>query len=994
MDRLDRLTRIQAIVARLSDAPAAEHARILEKECGDNADLKRDVEAYMASDATHTDQPSSAPAFQLETERRIGCYEIIELLGQGGMGVVYLAEQKEPITRKVALKIVPRPMRQSQALARFHAERQVLANLTHPYIAQLYEASTTEEQLPFFAMEYVDGKPVTEFCDDQVLDLNARLELFRLVCEGVAHAHQKGVIHRDIKPNNILVARINGRNVPKIIDFGVAKVIDQGLLEDQDLTGQRILGTPSYMAPEVIQSGDDVDTRIDVYSLGILLYELLVGCKPHDAKGLGILQVLHRVAKDEASKPSTKWHSLSDEEQAQAATRRCSQPLAIEKRLRGDLDWIVMRAIAKDRDARYGSPTSLAEDLRRYLAHEPVEARPPSKWYVARKFFERNTFTVIGALVLVLALVGGIVGTTIGLTRAQAEADRAGNEAATAHEVSDFLVGLFQVSLPSEARGNSITAREILDNGAISIDKELHDQPLVQARMKNTIGMVYHSLGLYDEALPLLNSALAQLRDLGDRTEVAQCLSNIASLYWDKGDRAESLAFHQKALEMQRLLHPNGHPDVAHCLRSIAMIQRSEGDFDMAEPLLQEALALDRSEPNQPNPLVLKDLYQLASLHRERGTLDQAIATYREGLGLARDIYGDEAHPDRFELTRGLASSLSLEGDNESARPHYQQALDMARTLFGDRHPETAGAINNLAVFLVRRGEMEQAEPLFREVIEIRRDQLGEQHPEYANALNNLAVTVQRQGRVEEAEPLIRKCLAIQRASLTEDHPKISYSLGNLAGMLQQQHKFAEALPLCREALAMRIRIYGEQDSRVANTMGILANILWNMDQSNEADSYFAKALSISRDTLKADHPSLANIMSEYGKFLLDQAKLTEAATLFRDAMVIQETSLGPDHYQVAATLIGLAQVDVHGKRYPEAEERIRRAVTIMEKTYTSNDWRTAHARALLGSVLGQQSKIDEARTMLESALIIVQDTLGEDAKETQEIASWLKQIR
>jgi len=475
------------------------------------------------ADKTQPSVPSSTPESPPEPEiKQIGPYRLVAQIGEGGMGLVYKAEQLEPIKRIVALKMVKRGLDTEEFIARFESERQALAMMDHPCIARVIDAGATEQGRPYFVMEYVDGIPLNEYCDNNKLSVRERLELFILVCEGVQHAHQKAIIHRDLKPSNVMVTVIDGNPLPKIIDFGVAKAMDSTMFDNTMTTSVgQLVGTPEYMSPEQADlDGGGIDTRTDVYALGVVLYELLVGQLPFtsaELKKMGFHEVLRTIKEVEPPKPSTRWSTISlatEPEVAALWENRRTNANALRRKLKGDLDWITMKALEKERERRYETANALAQDVKRHLRDLPVVAGPPSTTYRMQKFVRRNRTGVIAAGFVFVAVIAGIFGTTAGMIRAVRAEKRAVVEAETALQVSDFLVDLFEVADPDQARGNSITAREILNAGSQRIEDELAAQPATQARLMNTIGKVYRNLGLFEEALPQLESSLALRRSL------------------------------------------------------------------------------------------------------------------------------------------------------------------------------------------------------------------------------------------------------------------------------------------------------------------------------------------------------------------------------------------------------------------------------------------------------------------------------------------------
>ncbi len=557
----------------------------------------------------------------------VGPYRLLHQVGEGGMGEVWLAEQTKPVRRQVALKVIKAGMDTAEVVLRFDAERQALAMMAHPAIARVFDAGATPNGRPYFVMEYVRGEPITTYCERHKLSVADRLALFMQVCEGVQHAHQKGIIHRDLKPSNVLITLQDQKAVPKIIDFGVAKATTQPLTDNAQFTqfGQ-IIGTPEYMSPEQAENaGLDIDTRTDVYALGVMLYELLTGSLPFDSKSLrskGLDELRRTIREEEPQRPSQRVSLLASSRGAAQMVREDAPRLV--GHLRGDLDWITMKALDKDRTRRYGAASDLAADLRRHLDHQPVLAGPPSQVYRVKKFVRRNRIgvAVAASLVALLAVLAGTM--TVQAQRiarerdrTAQEAERANREASAATQVSDFLVGLFAVSDPSEARGATLTAREILNAGAARIERDLTSQPEIQARLMETMGTVYTNLGLYRQSEPLL----------------------------------------QRAVETNRGTFGSEHPNTLKAQHQLANLFWHQGLLEKAEPLYLEVEAGRRKMLGPEHPDTLRVQSDIASLYSLQKRLDEAEQLARRTLDIQNRVVGPE-HPDSADLASDASEYL------------------------------------------------------------------------------------------------------------------------------------------------------------------------------------------------------------------------------------------------------------------------------------------------------------------------------------------------
>jgi serine/threonine protein kinase len=668
-----------------------------------------------------------------ETARTIGSYHLLQKIGEGGMGEVWVAEQHKPIHRRVALKLIKAGMDTRQVIARFESERQALALMDHPAIAKVFDAGETSDGRPYFVMEYVQGIPITAHCDKNRLTTKERVELFKDICEGVQHAHQKAIIHRDLKPSNILIAFHNGKALPKIIDFGVAKATAQSLTERTMYTERGMLiGTPEYMSPEQAEmSGQDIDTRTDVYSLGVILYELLVGALPFDPKELrrsGFDEIRRKIREEDPPKPSTKLSTMGDESTAQALNRRTERP-ALIRQIRGDLDWITMKALEKDRTRRYGSPWELAADIDRYLHHQPIVARPPSTVYKAKKFFRRHRAGVGVAAALVVLLVAFSAMTAIQASRIARERDRANQEAETSRQVSDFLVNLFKVSDPSEARGNSITAREILDKGANQIFEAMKDQPAVHARLMATMGEVFTDLGLYKQSEPLLKKAVEiQRRFMGDGDpETLQSIHKLANLYWYLNKTKDAEPLYLEVVEARRRVLGDEHIDTLKANYDLASLYIIQGFLDKAEELTFRTLNIQRRILGNEHPDTIDTIHNLSSIYYR-------MERYRDALPLNEEVYRNdcrhlgENHPDAILSLFNLASIHEALGDDVQAEKEYVKAIEISRRVLGDEHPTTLSRIPSLIHLYLKQGRNDKANEL-KKIVDTIRDKAGRSRP-------------------------------------------------------------------------------------------------------------------------------------------------------------------------------------------------------------------------------------------------------------------------
>jgi serine/threonine protein kinase len=876
--------RVKELLHQAMQLAPEQRAQFLDEACSSDAGLRAEVESLLlAGDDIRSNFLQSPLAEAMPSDMNLDCFvaigaleagqvfeqrfQLIRKLGEGGMGQVWLAEQISPVRRQVALKLIKAGMYDESVVQRFQAERQSLAIMDHPAIAKVLDAGATPQGQPYFVMEYVPGLPITEYCDQKKLKIGDRLELFIQACEGVQHAHQKAIIHRDLKPANILVVEVDGKPVPRIIDFGLAKAVTPRA-EGESLFTQlgHFVGTPGYMSPEQADPGlregaQDIDTRTDVYSLGVVLYVLLAGLQPFETKQRQkqpLDELLRKLREEEPPSPSAKV-SADRDTSATTAEARGMDSKQLVGLLRGDLDWITMKALEKDRAHRYGAPAELAADIRRYLNHEPVVARPASTGYRLRKYLRRHRVATSVAAGLVLLLAAFSVLQALELRRTTRERDRANRERDRATRITDFMTGMFKVSDPSQARGNSVTAREILDKASKDMSTGLAKDPEVQSQMMQVMASTYANLGLYARARELAKPALdARLSLLGP----------------DDPRTLESMT------QLGLILHREGHPADA-------------------EKLERQALVGERRTLGDEDPLTLKTMDYLAAALIYQGHYDEAEKLERQVIEVGTRRLGPESDQILRSMDN-LGTALLVQSRFAEAEQEYRRLLEVAPRVWGPDYPGTLRAKSSLATAIAWQGRLAEAEPLNREVLAAEQRVLGPEHPLTADSMDNLAYVLAREGRRADAEKLYRDELAIWVRTRGPESAATLHCKSTLADLLYQEGHLHEAEQLQRETLATQIRVLGPDNLYALISRENLVAILIKEGHYEEAEKIAQESFEVRLHNLGPQHPQTLESLRQLGTAMAHNHHYAEASKLFRDMIEKEGNSAGPgDHWTV-----------------------------------------------------------------------------------------------
>ena len=974
-----------------------ERTEFILNACGDDSGMLSEVRSLIEAD---TNVPSvlkgqASDAMNIQPRKNyegeiIGNYKIIRQIAEGGMGSVFLAERADgQFEHKVALKLIKPGMNSSEIIKRFQFERQILARLQHPNIARLLDGGLTEDGLPYFTMEYVEGDNIDVYCNENNLSVNERLKLFVKVCHAIQYAHQNLVIHRDLKPSNIIVKK---DGTVKLLDFGIAKVFTEDDSYEQSAltrTGLFVM-TPEYASPEQIRGGA-ITTSTDIYSLGLILYQLITGEKAYEIKTQSPLELEKVICHTEPAKPSSAIKSLQVKDKIKAEKIGRAHKTGLDKLIKivsGDLDNICLTALRKEQERRYSSAEQFLQDIENYLEGRPVTARQSTIYYRTNKFIIRHKIAVISAFSIILI---GATLTTFYFLQLKKERDKAQIEAQKAEQVSEFLKNIFKLSDPYEARGETITARELLDKGAQKINQELSGQPDIKATMLSLIGGVYSNLGLFDKSEILLKKAL-DIRNKfnSNNLEKAKSLRDLGQLYTYKGEYSKADTLLTKALEIYKNNSLKEDNNYGWIIGNLAWVYKSRGNYSKSESYYKKAIeVLKKNKGNNEELLTMMNNFAL-ELHEE-GNYENAEKMFDETLGLQKKIYGNKPHPEISTTTYNLAELLRDRGKYDEAEKMFKTSLSMDMQLSGPENPDVAYSLQGLASVYKIKGNFNEAKKLFVKVLNMRKKFLGDNHPDVAYAISNIGLLYYAEEKFDSSKKYYERALLLHKKLNGPNHPSVAICLNKLGFINYKDENYKKAEEQIRQSMQIIEKSIGKKNLTYSSDLLILSLIKSATKEYDSVAVLNKEVLKTARESMGTDKsPFIAESYRGIAEIAVKEKNYKKADSLFNLSLGMYKEIIGENNLSTISTCFDYSKLLIKMDSLNKAGSIVNKNLEILKKNFNEDIWGIAEGKSLLGEIHVKRKEFAKAENLLLESYSSYKKEFGENDFHTREIAQKL----
>jgi eukaryotic-like serine/threonine-protein kinase len=994
----ERWEKIGIIFDEALNLSEPERSEFIKSACGDDIEMQNEVKSLIEADSKVPPvlKAQAGDAVNIRSQiiyegKIIGNYKVIKQIAEGGMGSVFLAERADgQFEQKVALKIIKPGMNSNEIIKRFLSERQILARLQHPNIAKLLDGGLTEDNLPYFTMEYVEGEPISEYCDKNNLSVEERLKIFITVCSAIQYAHHNLVIHRDIKPSNIMIKK---DGTVKLLDFGIAKVLSEDTLnEDVNLTqtGLHVM-TPEYASPEQIK-GKHVTTSTDIYSLGIVLYELLTGEKVHNIKNYSPLEMEKAICLTQPQKPSSLIKQVQTKDKSKAdeiSIKRNTLPEKLKKKLAGDLDNICLTALRKEPETRYSSVELFRQDIENFLEERPVTARQSTINYRMKKFVLRHKVAVVFGLLIFLIVTSLTTFYTIQLKH---ERDAAQAEAVKANEVSGFLKNIFKVSDPYNARGDTITARELLDKGAEKINRSLSNQPEVKAELLDLIGQVYLNMGIYNKADSLIKIGLT-IREKYDKkgTDIEKSLNSLSNVYLFKGEYAKAAALLNRVVLLHKSLSQEDDTTYTTTLSNLAWSFYATGKYLKSDSIYIVLINILTKKYGMKNELMLSMMNNLALNYHEEGKYKESDSLFQIALNQEKIVYGNKPHPELSTTLYNYAELLRDKGNFPKAEEMFKSALAMDLKLHGPVNPDVAYSTQGLASFYLAEGHYSEANKLFRRTLEIREKLLGKNHPDVAYAIYNVGLVYFDEQKYDSSKTYFEKSLIMHKKLNGPEHKSVGICLNMLGFVNCKVGNYKVAESQTRQSMKIIEKSIGKVNLTYARdliTLSVLKSQKKDFDSvivlNQEAQRIAEEAMNMKKS------PFISWCLNIFAKTAMEEGNYKKADSLYILSLNMHKQIMGENIGSTISTALDYSNLLVKLDSLIKAEKIVNKNFAILRNNFKEDNWITIKAKVILAEIYFKKKLYANTENLLLNAYYTYKKIFGLKDYHTKETAQKL----